>query len=206
MRLTILCYHKVETRLELGVTRLSPRRFRRQIEALADAGWRALCLSELVATLQGVRAAGDRELAITFDDAYRGLREHAFPVLRDAGFPATCFVITDYAGRLNRWDVAYGGRRFAHLAWRDMERWLPHGIGFESHTATHPRLSWLPDAELDAELVRSRRAIERALGVVPTAIAYPFGAATLRVREAAVLAHLATEPYQRMLAELRGGR
>ena len=56
--------------------------------------------------------------AFFFDDAYRGLREHAFPVLEAHGFGAVCSVITDYAGRLNRWDVAYGGRRFAHLAWQ----------------------------------------------------------------------------------------
>ena len=63
-------------------------------------------------------------------------------------------MITEYAGRLNRWDVAYGGRRFAHLAWRDMRRWQARGITFESHTATHPRLTWLPeeDAARDARL------------------------------------------------------
>ena len=35
---------------------------------------------------------GPRELAITFDDAYRGLRDHAFPVLEAHGFGAICFV------------------------------------------------------------------------------------------------------------------
>ena len=186
--LPVLCYHKIERRLELGVTRLSPRRFQAQITALAAAGWRALTLGELAATLRGERPAGARELVVTFDDAYRGLRDHAFPVLRDVGYPATCFVITEYAGRLNRWDVAYGGRRFAHLAWRDMERWMLHGITFESHTATHPRLPWVAPGQLDAELAGSRRSIERALGVAPTAIAYPFGAVTSPVRDAAVRA------------------
>ena len=107
----ILCYHKVERRRELGVTRLSPRRFARQMERLARDGWRALTLDELLACARGERNAGPDEVAITFDDAYRGLRDHAFPVLEALGFPALCFAITDYAGRLNRWDVAYGGRR-----------------------------------------------------------------------------------------------
>ncbi len=128
----ILCYHKIEPRLELGVTRLSPRRFARQIERLANAGWRTLTLAETIACVTGERLDGPRELAITFDDAYRGLRDHAFPVLADVGFTATCFVITDYAGKLNRWDVAYGGRRFAHLAWRDMRRWQARGIDMTS--------------------------------------------------------------------------
>jgi peptidoglycan/xylan/chitin deacetylase (PgdA/CDA1 family) len=182
---TVLCYHKVERRRELGVTRVSPRRFAEQIDALARAGWRGMSLDDFAATVRGERPLGDRELLLTFDDAYRGLRDHAFPVVRAAGFSAVCFVITDYAGRLNRWDVAYGGRRFAHLAWRDMERWSAAGIAFESHTATHPRLSWVDDRAIADEMWRSRHAIERALGTRPTAIAYPFGAAAHRVTAAA---------------------
>lgn len=176
----------MEPRHELGVTRLSPIRFARQIERLARAGWRTLTLGEVVACARGVRTVGARELAITFDDAYRGLREHAFPVLAAHGFSATCFVITDYAGKLNRWDVAYGGRRFAHLAWRDIERARASGMEFASHTATHPRLTWLSEAAVREEFRRSRNAMECALGGPCAAVSYPFGAAGERE---AVLAH-----------------
>lgn len=172
----ILCYHKIERRLELGVTRLSPRRFARQMERFAADGWRSLTLDELAAAARGERVPRAKELAITFDDAYRGLREHAFPVLEALGFSATCFVITEYAGRLNAWDVAYGGRRFAHLAWRDMRKWEGRGISFASHTATHPRLTWCSDAEVRREMRRSRSAMHAALGSAPRAISYPFGA------------------------------
>jgi peptidoglycan/xylan/chitin deacetylase (PgdA/CDA1 family) len=178
----ILCYHKIERRLELGVTRLSPRRFARQIERLAAEGWRTLTLDELSECARGAREAGPRELAITFDDAYRGLREHAFPVLAAHGFGAICFVITEYAGRLNRWDVAYGGRRFAHLAWRDIRRWQSRGIEFASHTATHPRLSWLEESDVARELAASRGALARQVGVETPALSYPFGAAGARER------------------------
>lgn len=180
----ILCYHKIERRRELGVTRLSPRRFARQMERLAADGWRAITLDELLAVARGDRAAGPRDVAITFDDAYRGLREHAFPVLEALGFPSTCFAITDYAGRLNRWDVAYGGRRFAHLSWRDMRKWQARGVRFESHTATHPRLTWVGERELAWELASSRRALQGALDVPSRVVSYPFGAAG--AREAAV--------------------
>jgi peptidoglycan/xylan/chitin deacetylase (PgdA/CDA1 family) len=178
----ILSYHKIERRRELGVTRLSPARFARQMHRLANAGWTTLSLDQVAACISGTRSLGPRELAITFDDAYRGLRDHAFPVLASLGFTATCFVITNYAGRLNRWDVAYGGRRFAHLAWRDMRRWQPRGIEFASHTATHPRLTWLADADVMYELTESRRALGRALDIDTVAISYPFGAAGARER------------------------
>lgn len=176
----VLAYHKVERRHELGVTRISPRRFEKQIERLARAGWKALGLNEVIACAIGDRVASPNELAITFDDGYRGLREHAFPVLEAHGFRAACFVITDYAGRLNRWDVAYGGRRFAHLAWRDMRAWQGRGIEFASHTASHPRLTRLSEIGAFEELDRSRRAIAGALGVETPAVSYPFGAARER--------------------------
>jgi peptidoglycan/xylan/chitin deacetylase (PgdA/CDA1 family) len=181
----ILSYHKVERRLELGVTRLSPRRFERQMRRLADAGWTTLSLAQVVACTTGERHVGPKELAITFDDGYRGLRDHAFPVLEELGFTAACFVITAYAGRLNRWDVAYGGRRFAHLAWRDMRRWQERGIEFASHTATHRRLTWIAAGDVAREMVESRRTLARALDVVPWAVSYPFGAAGDRERDLA---------------------
>jgi peptidoglycan/xylan/chitin deacetylase (PgdA/CDA1 family) len=173
----VLAWHKVERRHELGVTRISPRRFAKQIERLARAGWKTLGLDEVIACAIGERVAAPNELAITFDDGYRGLREHAFPVLEAHGMRATCFVITDYAGKLNRWDVAYGGRRFAHLAWRDMRTWQGRGIEFASHTATHPRLTRCSSDEVRGELERSRRDIAAALDVETPAVSFPFGAA-----------------------------
>ena len=172
----ILCYHKVDRRHELGVTRISPRRFARQVERLAEAGWRTLTLDEVAACARGERDAAPNEVAITFDDGYRALREHAFPVLEAHGFVATCFVITAFAGRLNRWDVAYGGRRFAHLAWRDMRRWQSRGITFASHTATHPRLTWIDRAAAARELRHSHGDLATALDITPRAVSYPFGA------------------------------
>jgi peptidoglycan/xylan/chitin deacetylase (PgdA/CDA1 family) len=173
----MLAWHKVERRHELGVTRVSPRRFAKQIERLARAGWKTLGLEEVIACAIGERVAAPNELAITFDDGYRGLRAHAFPVLEAHGFRATCFVITEYAGRLNHWDVAYGGRRFAHLAWRDMRAWQGRGIEFASHTATHPRLTRCSREVVRGELERSRRDIAAALDVETPAVSYPFGAA-----------------------------
>ncbi len=172
----ILCYHKIERRAELGVTRLSPRRFARQVERFARQGWASVTLNELLACARGEREAGPREVVFTFDDAYRGLRDHAFPVLAAHGYTAICSVVTDYAGRLNRWDVAYGGRRFAHLAWRDMRRWQDRGMEFISHTVTHPWLPWLDEGECFDELMRSRCAIESALDVAPLTVSYPYGA------------------------------
>jgi peptidoglycan/xylan/chitin deacetylase (PgdA/CDA1 family) len=181
----VLCYHKIESRREIGVTRLAPRRFARQMEGLARDGWRALSLDDLDRCARAEAPVPPRSVVITLDDAYRGLRTHAFPLLASLGFPAICAVITDYAGRLNRWDVAVGGRAFAHLAWRDIERWAGRGITFVSHSASHPRLTWLTAGAVAGELARSRDALQAVLGTHPRAVAYPFGAAGPRERSIA---------------------
>ena len=179
----ILCYHKIDTRFELGFTQVEPRTFRRQVEALARAGCRALGSDDLLARLAGAAPAGaGPEVVFTFDDGYAGLGRHAFPVLADHAFPALVFVITDYVGRDNDWDVQYGWRRFAHLGWDDLARWQERGIEVHSHGATHARLTWLPDGQVAEELGRSCDAIARTLGRRPAAVSYPFGSVDARVR------------------------
>lgn len=186
----ILCYHKVDPRLELGFTQLAPRVFRRQVQTLARLGYRALSGAELLAAVTNPHPSKPepRTVVFTFDDGYAALAEHAFPVLADHGFGALVFVITDYVGRDNSWDVQFGWRAFRHLAWDDLGRWQERGIEVHSHTATHARLTWLSDAEAADELGRAREAIAARLGRAPLGISYPFGAADARVRSLAAAA------------------
>jgi peptidoglycan/xylan/chitin deacetylase (PgdA/CDA1 family) len=180
----ILAYHKVDARLELGITQVEPAVFRRQIEALARHGYRTLGSRDLAAALAaGAGAVVDlRAVVISFDDGYAALARHAFPVLADHGFGALVFVVTDFVGQENTWDVQYGWRRFAHLDWDDLGHWQERGVEVHSHGATHARLPWLSDGEIADELGRSRETIGARLGRVPTGLSYPFNAVDARVR------------------------
>ena len=124
----------------------------------------------------------------TFDDGYAALADHAFPVLADHGFRALVFVVTDYVGRENTWDVQYGWRSFTHLSWEQLAHWKARGIEVHSHGATHARLTWLSDAEIADEFGRSREAIAGRLGAPPLAVSYPFGSADARVKALAAAA------------------
>jgi peptidoglycan/xylan/chitin deacetylase (PgdA/CDA1 family) len=187
----ILCYHKVDTRLELGFTQVEPRVFRRQIETLARRGYRSLGSQDLAAAL----VAGEEPTAgtaggvvISFDDGYAALARTAFPILAHHGFRALVFVITDFVGRENSWDVQYGWRRFTHLSWEELGVWQERGVEVHSHGATHARLPWLSDGEIAEELQRSRETIRARLGAAPAALSYPYGAVDVRVRRQAALA------------------
>jgi peptidoglycan/xylan/chitin deacetylase (PgdA/CDA1 family) len=184
----ILSWHKVDPRRELGFTRVGPRAFARQIAALARAGYAPLDSAGLLARLRAPSGRRAADVVLAFDDGYAALADHAFPVLADHGFRALVFVITDYVGRDNSWDVQYGGRRFAHLDWDALGRWQERGIEVHAHTATHARLTWLSDAEVEDELGRARATIAARLGRAPAGICYPFGSADERVRRLAAAA------------------
>src|SRR6266852_4635033 len=145
----VLCYHRVGGQLELGVTRVARSVFARQMTTLARAGWKTLTLDQFAERLQPGYSAlriPHSAFLLTFDDGYASLAEHAYPLLADVGFTATTFLITDYVGRLNTWDVRYTWHRLAHLDWDTIGRWQAGGFDFASHTASHPRLTWLPSA------------------------------------------------------------
>lgn len=186
--LPILCYHKVDRRHEWGATRVAPRTFRRQMEALAREGWRTAGSAALLARLEAAApaaAADARTFVLSFDDGYAALAQHALPLLTDLGFTALVFVVTDYVGRDNDWDVHYGWRRFRHLSWDELAYWSGRGIEVHSHGASHARLTWIPDSQAQDELGRSREVIASRLGSTPTGVAYPFGAVDGRVRRLA---------------------
>ena len=185
----VLCYHRIGGPLELGVTRVGRSTFARQMTALARAGWRTLTLKEYAERGIGVGAqhaaplhSASRDFLLSFDDGYASLAEYAYPVLADLGFSATTFVITDYIGKTNGWDIRYTWNRLRHLSWTDVEQWRARGFEFASHGATHRRLTWLDDAGIEAELTRSRDVLTARLGAnAGRAVAYPFGAVDERV-------------------------
>jgi len=188
----VLCYHRIGGPAELGVTRVAKSVFARQMTTLAREGWQTLTLDQFAERLQpGYSAFRTPHSAflLTFDDGYDSLAEHVYPVLADMGFTATTFLITDYVGRLNTWDVRYTWHRLAHLDWDTIGRWQERGFDFASHTASHARLTWLSEAHAAAELERSRQTLRHRLGPRATrAVAYPFGARDERIER---LAHAA---------------
>ncbi len=188
----VLCYHRVGGQLELGVTRVARSVFARQMTTLARAGWKTLTLDQLAERLQpgySPLRIPHSAFLLTFDDGYASLAEHVYPLLADVGFTATTFLITDYVGRLNTWDVRYTWHRLAHLDWDTIGRWQAGGFDFASHTASHQRLTWLPDGQATAELERSRDTLRHRVGrEAARAIAYPFGARDERIERLAVAA------------------
>ncbi len=185
----VLMYHRVgearnawEARYAIGAAR-----FAEHMHALQAAGFRAVAATALVDWLEGSAVLPPRSFVLTFDDGFRGVVEHAMPVLQGLGWPFTVFLVSGLVGQQDHWTrnsnpdgVAYPLLDAAEI--RDMQR---AGVAFHSHTRTHASLPTLDDERLAAELDGSRADLQALLGTPVDLLAYPFGHVDERVARAA---------------------
>lgn len=98
----ILCYHNVVAGTDAGPSdrlglHMRLPTFERQMRWLAGT-YEVVPLADLVGGWS--RGASLRGLAaVTFDDGYSGVFDHAWPLLRDLSIPATVFVVAEAPGR-----------------------------------------------------------------------------------------------------------
>jgi peptidoglycan/xylan/chitin deacetylase (PgdA/CDA1 family) len=71
------------------------------------------------------------------------------------------------------------------MSWDDLRALVAAGWEIGSHTATHPKLTSLADAELDLELVSSKARCEEEVQRPCEALAYPFSDHDRRVMDRA---------------------
>ncbi len=104
----VLNYHRIgdpqASSLDRGLFSATPAQFDAQMRHLA-AHAEVVPLEDVPAVLETGRG---RKVALTFDDGYRDNHEHALPVLRRYGLPATFFLATGFLDRpsLSWWDEA----------------------------------------------------------------------------------------------------
>jgi len=175
VRVPILMYHRIdELRPSLpAITRrltVSPADFQAQMRWLAAHGFRTITQLQLFDALERGAALPPKPVLVTFDDGYRDVFGKALPILRRLHMHATAYVIT---GRISHGDSSF-------LTWgmlRGLER---NGVEVGSHTVSHLELPGLSDDDALAQLVDSRRDLERHLGHPVQWFAYPAGAVDAR--------------------------
>jgi len=166
----ILTYHSLDH--SGSVISVRPKRFRIQMETLAAGSAKVVPLTEVL-DFPGA-------IAITFDDGFLSLAEHAAPVLERLALPATIFVVSGYCGGRNDWPSQPPGiPRMPLMSWAVL-RDLPPCFSLGAHTVTHPDLSALEEREILREVCESRTEIEQRTGRQVATFAYPYGAADAR--------------------------
>jgi peptidoglycan/xylan/chitin deacetylase (PgdA/CDA1 family) len=167
----ILFYHRISAdRDELAV---APQRFARQMRYLAAAGYDVVDVPT-AATALGEGGPAPGAIALSFDDGYRDVAEHALPILAELGFQATVFVPPAVIDGTATFE--WYGHQPPLLDWGEIRRLDRGGVlSFEAHSLTHPNLLRLGDAQAREEIAGSKAALEAQLERPVTAFSYPAG-------------------------------
>ncbi len=179
--LPIITFHAIDD--SSSVIAYAPTTFRKAMASLYETGHRALPLLEALECLNRGLPFPERSFTITFDDGYESVYSQAFPILERYGWSATVFLTVGAHGHRTRSErlPSLSGREM--LSWGEAREMQRAAITFGAHTLTHPDLTRLPSAQVEAEVRDSKSVIEDALGTPVATFAYPFGRYDRRCRE-----------------------
>ncbi len=170
---SILVYHSVDDEDSLIST--PTEMFRKQMEYLKEKRIAVLSMQELYEGLVGPDPLPENHAVITFDDGFEGVYQNAFPILKEFGFPATVFVVTDSVGKEMGWERVEGIPAHRLSTWDELREMDQNGVDIQTHGATHAFMTELDEEELAVEVGGSIRAIEENLDKRIEFLAYPYG-------------------------------
>ena len=158
-------------------TNTETRQFKEELDWLAANHCEVWPLPKIVEYLQGNKPIPDHVVAITIDDAFQSAYEHAYPLLKERGWPFTVFVSTD----------SVDSRQSDFMSWDELREMAAHGATLANHTADHGHLpfrlkgesdlAWADRVRGDIEKAQSRLQAElgKDANTNPKLFAYPYG-------------------------------
>ncbi|SMC56281.1 Polysaccharide deacetylase [Papillibacter cinnamivorans DSM 12816] len=157
----VLLYHSIRSEANNPMC-VFPEQFREEMDWLKEHKYHTLTLEEFYNTLTGGGEVPENPVLITFDDGYADNYQTAWPILRQHGFTAAFFIVTDYVGPYR-------------ISWEQLKELSQAGISIGSHSVSHRDLSALTRKQQEEELEVSRQLLEDNLGIPLRAFCYPYG-------------------------------
>ena len=195
VQVPVLTWHQLTEDVS-GSATISPETFRKQIQALSDAGCNTISLEQLRDYVYNGTPLPEKPIVLTFDDGYLSNYEDAFPVLGEYNMKATIFAIgvsigkdtykdTDHAmtphfGAAEMQEMVDSGLISIQSHTYDMHQWPPFEDGNDRVRETLAQLPGESDADYEAavkaDIQQSQQAIEPITGEKVNALSYPEGA------------------------------
>lgn len=170
IKVPILTYHSVRPYYP-GITDLvkeytvPPDIFDDQLRYLRDNGFTAITPADLVDHFVSGKALPAKPFMITLDDGWKNQFRYAFPILKKYNDPAVFYI---YKNTIDK---------KVFLTWNDVKTLAAANMIIGDHTESHPELPKVTVlADLQREIIGSKKWIESRLGKTIDTFAYPFGA------------------------------
>jgi peptidoglycan/xylan/chitin deacetylase (PgdA/CDA1 family) len=157
----VLMFHSISTipGNSLGVP---VKQFIEELEWLRQQNYHSLSLEEFYQAFVNKAQIPENPILLTFDDGYLDNYSAAWPILRQYGFRATFFIITNSVGPgMMNWDQL-----------NDLAR-QRNSIG--SHTVHHYDLAMISAKQQKDELSLSKKELENHIGISVQAFCFPSG-------------------------------
>lgn len=168
----ILMYHVIEDfNGPLEQLYVSPLEFRKQMEFLQKHGFHTVPVRDVLNHWKYGQALPANPIVLSFDDGYRSIYTHAFPILKEYGFIGTLYLCT------NKIDTESG------LTTPMIQEMSLHGFEIGSHTISHPDLTKINAARLSREIKDSKSVLESLVGQEVSTFCYPSGQSNPSVRK-----------------------
>ena len=172
IQVSILGYHDFADKDSSNAMVISTTRFRAQMEAIKKAEIPVITMKDFIAWKRGEKNIPNPSVVITIDDGWKSVYTHAYPILKEYGYPFSIYLYTNF---LNN-----GGRSMSYDQVAEM---MANGCEVGSHSVSHGDLSrnrkgsqekyeeWLRD-----ELGESMRILREQFGdeILPVFV-YPYG-------------------------------
>lgn len=150
-----------------------PERFVAQMAYLAERRR----VIDLDALFEPDPSPGIPRVAITFDDGYRSVLEHAVPVLRELGFPAAFFIPTKWIGARSAWSSP-NASPLELMSGEELAELARSGFAIESHGHAHIDYARSEPRAVEDDVRTSVERLTELLGRPPRYLAYPYGRAS----------------------------
>ncbi len=175
-RVPVLMYHDIVAEKEVFFD-VTYEEFEAHLQLIQEQGVTPISMDQLVSHLRTGLPLPEKPVLLTFDDGYLGHYEQVFPLLKEYGYPGLFSIYTYKVGR----DHGRPG-----MTWDQVQEMANSPlVTIAAHSVNHPSdLREVLDAELQTEVVQSKRILEEKLGIPIQYFTYPEGNYDERVAEA----------------------
>ena len=183
----VLMYHRivqeVPAQSQHGIW-VTAQSFEQHLTSLKRRGYSSITFEQYQLFLSGEFTLPRKPIILSFDDGYEDNYTCAFPLLKNHGFSAVIFLVTDTARRTNFWDG--DEPQVPLMNNKQIDEMSRAGIEFGSHTVTHPDLAHCSQEKMRNEFVVSKKMIEQVIGKEIVSVAYPYGSVNDTIKATAV--------------------